>query len=107
MARVKITVLKTDHYPELAEEYLTDGDPGPCPEHQVGDVYYYEGGAEKPEGLCPWAWLELYRAVSAVADQAKNEWYKPGARVQCCTDAVRPVTFELRLEQGPETAPDL
>ena len=103
MGRVKITVLKTEYDPYLAMEYLTEGDVGPCPLHRVGDVYHYEGGAERPEGLCPWAWLELYRAVSAVADEAKNEWYKPGARIQCCTDGIRPVVFELRFEPDKPT----
>jgi len=97
MSRVKITVLKTEYYPELAMEYLTEGDVGPCPEHRVGDTFYYEGGAKKPEGLCPWAWVDLYRAIAATAGEAKNEWYKPDVSIKCCTDGIRPVIFELRL----------
>ena len=101
MSRVKITVLKTEYYPELAERYLTEGDVGPCPIHHVGDVYCYEGGAEKPEGLCPWAWIDLYRSISATAAQCRNDWYKPDVSVECCTDGIRPVVFELRAVPEP------
>ena len=32
MKKVKITVLKTEFYPELADRYLTEGrEAGPCP----------------------------------------------------------------------------
>ena len=39
MTKVKITVLKTDFYPDLAAEY---GKPelGPCAAMKVGDVFY-------------------------------------------------------------------
>ena len=37
MKKVRITVLKTEFYPELAERYLTEGrEAGPCPLQQVG-----------------------------------------------------------------------
>lgn len=100
MKKVKITVLKTEFYPELAERYLTDGrEAGPCPLQQVGDVFYYEGGAEKPEGLCPWAWIDLYRGISTLANgPLVNDWYShKDRRILCCTDGVRPVIYELAL----------
>ena len=98
MYPVKITVLKTEFYPELAQRYLTDGEAaGPCPIQSVGDTYLYTGGAEKPEGLCPWAWIDLYRGVSALANGPfDNGWYShPDRRILCCTDGVRPVVYEL------------
>ena len=96
MKRVKITVLRTDFDPELADRYLTEGRAaGPCPIHKAGQVFFYEGGAEMPEGFRPWAWVDLYRAVTAKAANAENEWYKPGVSVECCTDGIRPVIFEL------------
>lgn len=96
MKKVRITVLKTEFYPDLADRYLTDGrSVGPCALHQVGDTFLYEGGAERPEGLCPWAWIDLYRAITLKAAEAKNDWYKPGVSVECCTDGIRPVIFEL------------
>ena len=100
MKKVKITVLKTEFYPELAERSLTEGrEAGPCPLQQVGDVFYYEGGAEKPEGLCPWAWIDLYRGISTLANgPLVNDWYShEDRRILCCTDGVRPVIYELAL----------
>ena len=108
MKKVKITVLKTEFYPELAERYLTEGrEAGPCPLQQVGDVFYYEGGAEKPEGLCPWAWIDIYRSVSALSCGATyTPWQKQdGASVVCCTDGLRPVTFLLEAEEQSASAP--
>lgn len=96
MKKVRITVLKTEFYPELADWYLTGGRAaGPCPIHAPGQVFTYEGGAEMPEGFCPWAWIDLYRSISAKAAGAKNDWYRPGVSVECCTDGIRPVIFEL------------
>ena len=100
MKKVKITVLKTEFYPELADLYLTDGrEAGPCPLQQVGDVFYYEGGAENPEGLCPWAWIDLYRGISTLANgPLVNDWYShEDRRILCCTDGVRPVIYELAV----------
>ena len=104
MKKVKIIVLKTEFYPELAERYLTEGrEAGPCPLQQVGDVFYYEGGAEKPEGLCPWAWIDIYRAISSLSNgPLANDWYShEDQRVVCCTDGVRPVVYELVLTDIP------
>jgi uncharacterized repeat protein (TIGR04076 family) len=100
MNQVVITVLKREFYPELAEEYLSEGaSVGACPIQSVGDVFVYAGGAEKPEGLCPWAWIDLYSAVKALYSGGdENDWYKDGAtRISCCTDGVRPVVFKLQL----------
>lgn len=49
MTKVKITVLKTDFYPDLAAEY---GKPelGPCTAMKVGDVFYAD--VKCPEGFC-------------------------------------------------------
>lgn len=97
--RVKITVLKKEFYPEYAENFLTDGiAAGRCPELEVGDTFIYEGGAQMPEGFCPWAWIDIYRAVSVLAGgrEIDNNWYKtPGVTIECCTDGVRPVIFKL------------
>ena len=100
MKKVKITVLKTEFYPELAQRYLTDGrEAGPCPIQTPGDIFYYDGGAEKPDGLCPWAWIDLYRAISALSNgPISNDWYSHADRhVLCCTDGVRRVVYELAV----------
>lgn len=100
MNRVRITVLKTEFYPDLAEAYLAEGAAaGACPLQRAGDAFTYAGGAEKPEGLCPWAWIDLYGAISALyAGGDENAWYRDGGtRILCCTDGVRPVVYKLEL----------
>ena len=95
---VRITVYKKHFYPELADDFLTDGrEVGPCPILEEGQVYHYDGGAEKPEGLCPWAWIDIYKQVAALYSGGGNQpWYKEsGQAVACCTDGVRPVIFIL------------
>ena len=99
--RVKITVLRKEFYKDLAEEYLVDGvAAGDCPELEVGDVFFYEGGAVMPDGFCPVAWMDIYSAVCSLMGGEKpvNSWYKnPKEKILCCTDGTRPVVF--RLEQ--------
>ena len=95
---VRITVLKRAFYPELAEKYLADPhDVGPCPLLAEGQTFLYRGGAEMPEGLCPWAWMDIFTSCSTLsASGFDNHWYARGdLRVACCTDGLRPVTFLL------------
>lgn len=100
MNSVRITVLKRAFFPDLAEAYLAEGaEVGACPLQQVGERFVYNGGAEKPEGLCPWAWIDLYATVASLyAGGDENSWYRDGAtRILCCTDGVRPVVYRLEL----------
>lgn len=98
MGNVRITVIKKEFYPEFAEKYLTDGrEVGDCPIFDLGDVFVYKGGAEMPKDFCPWAWIDIYRGVSALSAGAT---YKPwnnqdGIQILCCTDGIRPVVFLL------------
>ena len=49
MNTVKITVLKREFYPDLAETYLSEGaSVGAFPLQNVGDTFLYEGGAQMP-----------------------------------------------------------
>jgi len=99
MKQVQIKVLKVVFDESLAELYLTDGkSAGPCPYFQVGDVFLYEGGAKMPEGFCPWAWHDIYTNISTLA---AGGTYAPwnnadGETIVCCTDGIRPVSFELK-----------
>lgn len=94
--KVKITVIKREFYPEIADNYLVDGsEAGACPDLKEGDTFIYEGGAVMPQGFCPWAWIELYPKANALAGRAENNWYKPNVSIGCCTDGVRPVVFLL------------
>ena len=98
MRKVKITVIRKEFYPELADPYLTDGrEVDACPLLNVGDSFIYEGSAVMPEGFCPWAWIDVYRSVSCLsAGGSCAPWHNnPGQTIVCCTDGVRPVVFSL------------
>lgn len=103
MHKVRITVLKTTFHPELADKYLTEGRAvGPCPLLKEGDQFIYQGEAVMPEGFCPWAWIDVYRNVSGAAlGSDTTPWVNQAGRtVECCTDGIRPVIFEIqRLEE--------
>lgn len=98
MKRVRITVLRKEFYPDLADTYLTEGrGVGPCPLLAEGDVFTYEGGAQMPPDFCPWAWIDIYRSVSALsAGGSHAPWNnRDGETILCCTDGIRPVVFQL------------
>ncbi|MDR1132139.1 MAG: TIGR04076 family protein [Oscillospiraceae bacterium] len=98
MKSVKITVLERAFYPELADAYLTEGrSVGPCPLLNTGDTFIYRGSAEMPPGFCPWAWIDIYRGVSALsAGASMTPWNRQeGLQILCCTDGVRPVIFKI------------
>ncbi len=97
MKQVRITVLRKQLYQDIAREYLTDYPDVECDFFQEGDSFFYNGGAEMPEGFCPWAWVDIYPSVSALSNGATcTPWQKrDGVNVVCCLDGVRPVTFLL------------
>lgn len=104
MKKVRITVLKKEFYPALAEKYLTDGkEAGPCPLLEEGDTFVFEGEAAMPKGFCPWAWIDIYRSVSALAAGATySPWYnRERMEIACCTDGIRPVVFLLEAMEEP------
>ena len=68
MKQVRIPVLRKQLYPDLVRQYLTEPpEECVCDFFQEGDSFLYTGGAEMPEGFCPWAWIDLYRTVSALS----------------------------------------
>ena len=52
--KVKTTVLRTEYYQELAEQYAIPN-LGKCPFHQKGQVLYSDG-INPPDGMCGVAW---------------------------------------------------
>ena len=62
MKQVRITVLRKQLYKDIAREYLTDYPDVECDAFREGDRFLYTGGAEMPEGFCPWAWIDIYTA---------------------------------------------
>lgn len=102
MKKVKITVIRKEFYPELAEEYLSDGaEAGACPLLNVGDTFVFEGNAKMPDGFCPWAWIDIYGSVSAVSSGSTfRPWNrKDGQTIVCCTDGIRPVVFNVEAAE--------
>lgn len=100
MRKVKITVLRKEFYEDFAERYLTEGkEVEPCPLLNVGDEFVFEGNAKMPEGFCPWAWIDIYHNVSAIASGSTfNPWNnKEGQTIVCCTDGIRPVIFNVEV----------
>lgn len=102
MKNVRITVMKKQLYEDLAFEYLTDGKDIECDYYQVGDTFLFAGGAEKPEGFCPWAWVSIYSKVSALSAGASyTPWQKKeGVTFGCCPDGIRPVTFLMEAVEN-------
>ena len=97
--KVKITVLKKDFHPELAEQFLTEGAAvGPCSLLEVGDTFIFEGNAKMPENFCPWAWIDIYQSVNAIfSGSSFTPWNRQeGQTIVCCTDGIRPVIFEIQ-----------
>lgn len=98
MKKVKITVIRKEFYPELAEKYLTDGrEAGECSLLNEGDTFIFEGGAKMPEGFCPWAWIDIYHSVASIASGSSyTPWNNTeGQTIACCTDGIRPVVFNI------------
>ncbi len=106
MNKCKITVLRTEFYKDLAEEYGVPGI-GRCPLHREGEVFY--GDYTKPEGFCDEAWKAIYQYVFALAHGCGNNgvfyfnsWIrKPGVAVCSCNDGIRPVIFKIEQTDEP------
>ena len=61
MYKVKLTVLKTAIYPELAEKYLSIGkELKPCGGFKEGQEIIVDAFMNCPEGFCAQAWAALY-----------------------------------------------
>ncbi len=101
--KVKIKVLHTAFYPDMADKYLQEGKSvGACPLLKCGDEFEFVSDATMPEGFCPWAWCDISSTVRAIAAGASFEsWNKNrGETIVCCQDGIRPVSFLItRIEE--------
>jgi uncharacterized repeat protein (TIGR04076 family) len=61
--KCKITVLKTDINKELVKKYCQNK-VTICP--VFNEEPEFIAGFEKPEGLCDWAWNDIYRFVTSL-----------------------------------------
>lgn len=105
MKKVKITVLKTMFFEDLAKEYGAEG-LTTCPFLKEGQVFYADYA--RPEGFCDEAWKAIYQYVFALAHGAEcapfydSDWVKdPGVAICSCNDGLRPVIFKLEATEGP------
>ena len=99
--KVKITVLRTEYYQELAEQYAISN-LGKCPFHQKGQVLYSDG-INPPDGMCGVAWqviAPMARQLSLGEPvQPSGTWLNDDrVGVFACPDGIRPVIFLLEAE---------
>ena len=94
MSKLKITVVKTTFYPDLAEEYAQPDVP-PCPYFAPGQEFVIEYG--RPENFCTWAWNDLSKFAKILSCGGDfGGWSKnKHALIRCCTHGIRPVIFNL------------
>ena len=98
MKKVKITVLKTMFFEDLAKEYGAEGLTA-CPFLKEGQVFYADYA--RPDGFCDEAWKAIYQYVFALAHGVNDIWYyndwikTPGVAIVSCNDGLRPVIMKL------------
>jgi uncharacterized repeat protein (TIGR04076 family) len=98
MAGVKITVVKTfsteDVFGDAVPEDLSNA-PSQCGRHRPGEVFIMEG-AGYPEGLCLWAFADIFRDIIHLWRGSDYPWVgKPGVMYSSCTDGKMPVVFKV------------
>ena len=102
MSKLRITVLKKMHFPDLQERYAKPNTFGICTAFEEGQTFETDEG--KPVGFCSWAWADIQRDVTLVRSGATLPWIGPkDTMVACCTDGFRPVVFRIDRVDGPET----
>ena len=102
MVGVKISVVKAfskeDVFGDDVPEDLSSTQ-SRCGRHRPGEVFIAEG-SDPPEGLCPWAYADIFRDVVILWRGIDFPWVgKPGVMYSSCTDGRTPVVFKLeRIE---------
>ncbi len=105
--KCKITVLRTECYQDLQEQYLADPKAGPCPRFQAGQEFLID--AESYETMndgnfCMEAWDAINRYVyTAVQGGSIMDGWTNDEKmmITCCNDGTRPVIFKLeRIDEA-------
>lgn len=104
MYSVKITVAKTEFYPEFVKEINADveGEFGRCPFFKEGQVFIISSIDEIPENFCSWAWADIERDVALILYGGRPQpvLKNPHSMYSCCDEGLRPVIFKLeRIER--------
>ena len=97
MKKVKITVLRTLFFDDIAKEYGGPNVQQGCA-YKPGDTWLAD--FRKPDGLCDEAWQSLQHYVFALAHGANDFYYsgwnkEAGTAIVSCPDGFRPVIFKL------------
>ena len=98
MAKIRITVVRRDLYPELVESYgsssMKEKGLPRCQTFEDGQIFEIEGSLVMPEGFCSWAWADLQRDFAMMLFGPPDYW-KETPFLVCCTDGFRPVVFKI------------
>ena len=94
MKNVKITIINTEYYKDIAEKYAVAGLPA-CPIHKVGQTFISDG-INKPKDLCMYAWLPIKEMVGQISRGElmlpKGTWMRDDDKgIFACVDGIRPV----------------
>ena len=96
MRRVRITVMRITHYPDLMAEYENPIE-HTC-DMQLGESFIVEQ-CVKPAAMCQSAWETLYPFVKELAEGGGNffdGWMRnPHSAMLSCNDGFRPVSFYI------------
>lgn len=93
---VKITVMKREFYPELAQEVIEQPF-GPCDKFIDAQEFIIDNINKYPEKFCPWAWADIQRDVAMILYGATPEplLKNPHSIYVCCDEGIRPVIFKI------------
>ena len=99
MFGAKITIVKTEYYPELVKEVNTNvqGEFGRCPYFEVGQEFIINNIDEIPKGFCAWAWADIERDIAIIlfGGQPQPVLINPNSMYSCCDEGLRPVIFKI------------
>jgi uncharacterized repeat protein (TIGR04076 family) len=100
MIKCKITVLKRSFNQEFVDLYVEAERKktlGVCEVFREGQEFVVDVFGGMPQGFCPWAWDDIYKAlVGFAADGNFGMWYQDkNSIIACCTDGTRPVYFKI------------
>ena len=104
MPQVKITVLKREIYPDIADAYRIDAKER-CGLFFDGQAFMAEetGPYGPPKEFCPFAWDDIYKFFFALKQGGgfNADMKDENTVIACCTDGVHPVIFKLeRIDEG-------
>lgn len=99
MFGVKVTVMKTEFYPDLVEEVNTDVEEefGPCEFFKEGQEFVISSIDQIPEGFCAWAWADIERDIALILFGGRPQpvLKNPHSMYSCCDEGLRPVVFKI------------